>query len=213
MNDHDSPFEPSSDPATAVEEERFEPINVCRAVALCAAFGPERTSAPRRDKIAVCAAHRCSPRQHRDVLLRGGVRPLGMLGLSRPHVRAERRGRRAARRRHPTRLLRWSRRRLRSSTRAYAGGAMAGALRHRSTGAGRRGIATAPYDGHFGPTTVADIMRDFYGVVRRWLHRACPLDNYCTWSESAEITGLNSNLDPTRLQTVVSDQATTSSRR
>lgn len=47
-------------------------------------------------------------------------------------------------------------------------------------------FATAPYDGYFGPTTVADTMRDFYGwdmVVHRWdLGRAVGQD--VTWSDA-----------------------------
>lgn len=42
MNNFDRPFEPTSDPRTAIEGEGFEPINACRAAALGAAFGPEQ---------------------------------------------------------------------------------------------------------------------------------------------------------------------------
>jgi len=42
VTDYDPPFEPTSNPETAGQSELFEPINVCRAVALGAAFGPER---------------------------------------------------------------------------------------------------------------------------------------------------------------------------
>lgn len=47
-------------------------------------------------------------------------------------------------------------------------------------------FATAPYDGYFGPTTVADTMRDFYGwdmVVHRWdLGRA--VGQEVAWSDA-----------------------------
>lgn len=47
-------------------------------------------------------------------------------------------------------------------------------------------FATAPYDGWFGPTTVADTLRDFYGwdlVVHRWdLGRA--VGREVTWSDA-----------------------------
>ncbi len=47
-------------------------------------------------------------------------------------------------------------------------------------------FATTPYDGYFGPTTLADTLRDFYGwdlVVHRWdLGRAVGAD--VTWTEA-----------------------------
>jgi hypothetical protein len=42
VSDHDPPFEPTSNPETAGTNELFEPVNVCRVVALGAAFGSER---------------------------------------------------------------------------------------------------------------------------------------------------------------------------
>ena len=42
MSDYDPPFEPTSNPTTAGASEQFEPLNVCRIVALGAAFGSER---------------------------------------------------------------------------------------------------------------------------------------------------------------------------
>lgn len=41
MSDFDPPFEPTSDPETAASNEQFESLNVCRTVALGAAFGSE----------------------------------------------------------------------------------------------------------------------------------------------------------------------------
>lgn len=50
-------------------------------------------------------------------------------------------------------------------------------------------FATASYDGYFGPTTVADTMRDFYGwdlVVHRWdLGRA--VGQEVTWTDDERI--------------------------
>lgn len=45
MSDYDPPFEPTSNPETAGLSEQFEPVNVCRAVALGTAFGPDRSLA------------------------------------------------------------------------------------------------------------------------------------------------------------------------
>ena len=42
MSEYDPPFEPTSSPETARQNDQFEPINVCRAVALGAAFGSDR---------------------------------------------------------------------------------------------------------------------------------------------------------------------------
>ena len=41
MSDYDPPFEPASNPTTAGASEQFESLNVCRVVALGAAFGSE----------------------------------------------------------------------------------------------------------------------------------------------------------------------------
>lgn len=41
VSDIDPPFEPTSDPETAAPSQQFEPLNVCRTVALGAVFGSE----------------------------------------------------------------------------------------------------------------------------------------------------------------------------
>jgi uncharacterized protein (TIGR03086 family) len=54
-------------------------------------------------------------------------------------------------------------------------------------------FATAPYDGYFGPTTLADTLRDFYGwdlVVHRWdLGRATEQEVSWTDAECAFVAG------------------------